>query len=84
MKSKSEIIEIIVRSIVRFICPKLVMTRPESIEAIKHLNARLQEQREETAKWRTRCQSVEQTYARQLTAMREAAQEHEGLSWRCL
>lgn len=82
--SKSERTARCLDRLVRFLCPQLVLTRPESIAAIKNLNDALREQREETEKWRKRCVAVEKAYADQLRAMRDAAQEHEGLSWRCL
>jgi len=69
---------------VRRICPRLTMTRAESLAAMAGLQCKLNQQREETKQWRARCLKVEQLYIDNLHAMREAAREHDGLSWRVM
>jgi hypothetical protein len=51
---------------------------------LTELQRKLAEQRKETEQWRKRCLKVEDLYACQVRAMRTAAQDHEGLSWRIL
>ena len=40
--------------LVKWLCPKLTMTRKESIDAIKSLQWKLNKSRKETEKWRKR------------------------------
>lgn len=70
--------------VVRRMFPRLTMTRAESLWAMGRLQIKLNEQREETKRWKARCLKVEQLYADQFHAMRKAAEENEGLAWRTL
>lgn len=74
--------------IIRFFFPLLVMTRAESLEAIKALQAKLNESKENTAMWRTRALSAEKIISRDIPqAIKKTTEEHDDkhgtcLSWR--
>lgn len=68
----------------RWWLPVTAKTRIKMLITLTELQRKLAEQRKETEQWRKRCLKVEDLYACQVRAMRTAAQDHEGLSWRIL
>jgi hypothetical protein len=53
------------------------MTRKESLEAIKNLQAKLNDSRKETEEWRMRCLSLEHTIQKIVGSVKDMGNKHD-------
>jgi len=81
IKKLSRVAHLLHRFVRRFF-PEIAMTRQESMEALRHLNLKLQEAKSETQHWRERTFKVEAAFERSVKFIRTEAQECEGVGWR--
>lgn len=85
---KTRLIEGPIRRILKWMFPSLLMTRAESLEAIKVLQSKLNEARTSSAEWRSRALSAERVICHNIPqAIKKAVREHDqqhgtSLAWR--
>jgi len=70
------------QKILKRLFPSLTMTRKQSLNAIKSLQRKLNQEREETKYWKQRANKVEDLVSRHIRDYRQEAMEHDGLSYR--